>query len=166
MDDDGWRAAKQIPPTDPHFPGTLGNNFPYLTALMELQQISSTNATMPCLPTTSVPLHFLCTSISHNAMTRCLPTTTTTRVLSVCLARSLSLSPSPLLDPSSLFFFNFLMGKAEFQPSIVVSLFFASSLFKTVERRARAKFRGRHSQLSRGGFMRPNGVLTTVPSLA
>jgi hypothetical protein len=36
------------------------------------------------------------------------------------------------LDPSSLFS-NFLMGKAEFQPSIVVSLFFASSLFKTVE---------------------------------
>jgi hypothetical protein len=68
---------------------------------MELQQISSTNATMPCLPTTSVPLHFLCTSISHHAMTRCLPTTTTpTRVLSV------SLSPPP--GPSLGSFFPFL----------------------------------------------------------
>lgn len=83
---------------------------------MELQQIILNDATMPCLPTTSVPLHFLCTSISHDAMTRCLPTTT--RVLSV----SLYLSPRASLG-SFFPFLQFLDGQGGVPNPQLLSLF-------------------------------------------
>jgi len=109
---DGGRQNKY--PTDPQFPGTLGNNFTYLSALngvaTDNPQRRHDALSADDIGSSAFSLH-LHLSRRHDAVSA---DDNDDNAGSVSLSLSLSLSlPVPLLDPSSLFS-NFLMGKAEF----------------------------------------------------